>query len=138
MNRYNQLEEVATMGFAPDSSFPLTYAEKGLLQAKLHGPGHPCLSIEAGTAYNVVPAKASYSGHLLAGVIAELDQLGFDYEIKDDQVTVLGISRHAKDAAEGSMPSFVWQRLWNISKIIQPWTLSSMQLVKMPQDLSFW
>ncbi len=28
MNRYNQLEEVATMGFAPDSSFPLTYAEK--------------------------------------------------------------------------------------------------------------
>ncbi|MFX3803938.1 hypothetical protein ACJBSH_10970, partial [Streptococcus suis] len=28
-------------------------------------------------------------------------QLGFDYEIKDDQVTVLGISRHAKDAAEG-------------------------------------
>lgn len=101
MNRYNQLEEVATMGFAPDSSFPLTYAEKGLLQAKLHGPGHPCLSIEAGTAYNVVPAKASYSGHLLAGVIAELDQLGFDYETKDDQVTVLGISRHAKDAAEG-------------------------------------
>ncbi len=100
MNRYNQLEEVATMGFAPDSSFPLTYAEKGLLQAKLHGPGHPCLSIEAGTAYNVVPAKASYSGHLLAGVIAELDQLGFDYETKDDQVTVLGISRHAKDAAE--------------------------------------
>ena len=26
MNRYNQLEEVADMGFAPDSSFPLTYA----------------------------------------------------------------------------------------------------------------
>lgn len=101
MNRYNQLEEVATMGFAPDSSFPLTYAEKGLLQARLHGPGHPCLSLEAGTAYNVVPAKASYSGHLLAGVIAELEQLGFDYETKDDQVTVLGISRHAKDAAEG-------------------------------------
>ncbi len=55
----------------------------------MHGPGHPCLSIEAGTAYNVVPAKASYSGHLLAGVIAELDQLGFDYEIKDDQVKFL-------------------------------------------------
>ncbi len=64
----------------------------------MHGPGHPCLSIEAGTAYNVVPAKASYSGHLLAGVIAELDQLGFDYETKDDQVTVLGIS-----ARQGSL-----------------------------------
>ncbi len=101
MNRYNQLEEVATMGFAPDSSFPLTYAEKGLLQAKLHGPGHASLSLEAGTAYNVVPAKATYSGHLLAGVVAELEEAGFDYETNDDQVTVLGISRHSKDAAEG-------------------------------------
>ena len=39
MNRYNQIEEQADLGFAPDSSFPLTYAEKGLLQVKLHGPG---------------------------------------------------------------------------------------------------
>ena len=39
MNRYNQIEEQANLGFAPDSSFPLTYAEKGLLQVKLHGPG---------------------------------------------------------------------------------------------------
>ena len=97
MNRYNQLEEVATMGFAPDSSFPLTYAEKGLLQAKLVGPGDRILTMEAGTA----PAKASYSGHLLASVVAELDQLGFDYEMVDDRVIVLGISKHAKDAAEG-------------------------------------
>ena len=97
MNRYNQLEEVATIGFAPDSSFPLTYAEKGLLQAKLVGPGDRILTMEAGTA----PAKASYSEHLLASLVAELDQLGFDYEMVDDRVIVLGISKHAKDAAEG-------------------------------------
>ena len=97
MNRYNQLEEVATMGFAPDSFFPLTYAEKGLLQAKLVGPGDRILTMEAGTA----PAKASYSEHLLASLVAELDQLGFDYEMVDDRVIVLGISKHAKDAAEG-------------------------------------
>ena len=101
MNRYNQLEEVATIGFAPDSSFPLTYAEKGLLQAKLVGLGDRILTMEAGTAYNVVLAKASYSGHLLASLVAELDQLGFDYEMVDDRVIVLGISKHAKDAAEG-------------------------------------
>lgn len=101
MNRYNELEETATMGFAPDSSFPLTYAEKGLLQAKLHGAGHSSLSVHAGTAYNVVPAKASYAGHLLAGLIAELDESGFEYEISDDVVTVLGVSRHSKDATEG-------------------------------------
>ncbi len=101
MHRYNQCEETATMGFAPDSSFPLTYAEKGLLQVKLHGPGHDCLSIEAGSAFNVVPAKATYFGHLLAMLMAELDSLGFDYEASDDTVTVLGISKHSKDAAEG-------------------------------------
>ncbi|HEL2576625.1 TPA: dipeptidase [Streptococcus suis] len=101
LHRYNQLEEEATMGFAPDSSFPLTYAEKGLLQAKLHGPGQGDLHLEAGTAYNVVPAKACYSGHLLASVIAELKQLGFDYEMDDDRVVVLGLSKHAKDAAQG-------------------------------------
>ena len=100
MNRYNQLEEVATMGFAPDSSFPLTYAEKGLLQAKLIGKGDANLRLEAGQAYNVVPAKASYQGDLLADLTEELDRLGFDYELADKQLTVLGISRHAKDAAE--------------------------------------
>ncbi|MDK6646321.1 hypothetical protein QP234_10195, partial [Actinotignum timonense] len=62
MARYNELEETATLGFAPDSSFPLTYAEKGLLQIKLHGSGSQELAIEAGEAFNVVPAKASYTG----------------------------------------------------------------------------
>lgn len=58
MNRYNQIEEQADLGFAPDSSFPLTYAEKGLLQVKLHGPGWDDLPLQAGQALNVVPDKA--------------------------------------------------------------------------------
>lgn len=102
LNRYNELEEVATMGFAPDSAFPLTYAEKGLLQAKLTGPGHASLSLEVGEAYNVVPAKASYAGEHVKTVVAELDKLGFDYEESDEQVTVLGLSRHSKDAAKAT------------------------------------
>lgn len=101
MNRYNQLEEVADMGFAPDSGFPLTYAEKGLLQAKLIGIGDEELHLEAGHAYNVVPAKAAYQGPLLEDLKAELDRLGFDYESDDTSLTVLGLSRHAKDAAKG-------------------------------------
>ncbi|MBY5033952.1 dipeptidase [Streptococcus gallolyticus] len=101
LNRYNELEETATMGFAPDSSFPLTYAEKGLLQAKLVGSGVKDLVLEAGQAYNVVPAKASYSGAWLDDVVAELDSLGFDYEKTADSVTVLGLSKHSKDAAKG-------------------------------------
>ena len=101
MGRYNELEETATLGFAPDSSFPLTYAEKGLLQVKLHGPGSDQLDLEAGEAFNVVPGKASYQGELLEQVVAGLQAAAFDYEQNDQQVTVLGLPKHAKDAAEG-------------------------------------
>ncbi|WP_304948172.1 dipeptidase [Streptococcus sinensis] len=101
MGRYNELEEQAAMGFAPDSSFPLTYAEKGLLQVKLHGPGSDKLDLEAGAAFNVVPGKVSYQGELLEQVVAGLQVASFDYEQTDHQVTVLGLPKHAKDAAEG-------------------------------------
>ena len=101
MGRYNELEETATLGFAPDSSFPLTYAEKGLLQVKLHGPGSEQLELEAGEAFNVVPGKASYQGELLEPVVAGLQAASFEYEQNDQQVTVLGLPKHAKDAAEG-------------------------------------
>ncbi len=101
MNRYNQLEQPAAMGFAPDSSFPLTYAEKGLLQAKLLGPGQTDLALEAGQAYNVVPAQASYAGADRQDLAAELDQLGFPYEMDPEKLTVLGKAIHAKDAAKG-------------------------------------
>ena len=101
MGRYNELEETATLGFAPDSSFPLTYAEKGLLQVKLHGPGSEQLELEAGEAFNVVPGKASYQGELLEPVVAGLQAAAFEYEQNDQQVTVLGLPKHAKDAAEG-------------------------------------
>ncbi|MGT2911223.1 dipeptidase [Streptococcus cameli] len=101
MNRYNEKEALATMGFAPDSAFPLTYAEKGLLQAKLVGPGALDVQLEIGQAYNVVPAKASYKGDWIETVKTELNRLGFEYEETDETITVLGISRHAKDAAKG-------------------------------------
>ena len=101
MGRYNELEETATLGFAPDSSFPLTYAEKGLLQVKLHGTGSDQLELEAGAAFNVVPGKASYQGELLEPVVAGLQAAAFEYEQNDQQVTVLGLPKHAKDAAEG-------------------------------------
>lgn len=101
MARYNELEETATLGFAPDSSFPLTYAEKGLLQIKLHGSGSQELAIEAGEAFNVVPAKASYTGNLVDSLEVELKKQVFEYERTADTVTVIGVPKHSKDAAEG-------------------------------------
>ena len=101
MNRYNQIEEKADLGFAPDSSFPLTYAEKGLLQVKLHGPGWEDLSLQAGRALNVVPDKATYKGQRLEEFLPVIEQSGVNYTEESGSVTVLGLSKHSKDAAEG-------------------------------------
>ncbi|HGL2979656.1 TPA: dipeptidase [Streptococcus pneumoniae] len=101
MARYNTIEEQASMGFAPDSSFPLTYAEKGLLQVKLHGPGSDQLELEVGGAFNVVPDKANYQGPLYEQVCNDLKEAGYDYQSTEQTVTVLGVPKHAKDASQG-------------------------------------
>lgn len=101
LDQYTAKEEPATMGFAPDAEFPLTYAEKGLLQAKLVGPISDVLSLNVGGAYNVVPGKVTYEGKLTEEIALQLDGLGFDYEKGDDTITVLGKSIHSKDAPEG-------------------------------------
>lgn len=101
MARYNTIEEQANMGFAPDSSFPLTYAEKGLLQVKLHGPGSDQLELEVGGAFNVVPDKANYQGPLYEQVCNDLKEAGYDYQSTEQTVTVLGVPKHAKDASQG-------------------------------------
>lgn len=101
MNRYNQIEEQADLGFAPDSSFPLTYAEKGLLQVKLRGPGWDDLPLQAGQALNVVPDKATYAGHRIEELLPVLEQSGVQYSQTDHSVTFMGVSKHSKDAAEG-------------------------------------
>ncbi|MBS4751149.1 dipeptidase [Carnobacteriaceae bacterium zg-ZUI78] len=101
LNRYNEKEESATMGFAPDSSFPLTFAEKGLLQVKLHGKGSQDFNCHLGEAFNVVPAKALYSGIYLQSVKEKLDAYGYEYSQDDTSITVLGVSKHSKDAPKG-------------------------------------
>ncbi|HGR1392614.1 TPA: dipeptidase [Streptococcus pneumoniae] len=101
MARYNTIEEQASMGFAPDSSFPLTYAEKGLLQVKLHGPGSDQLELEVGGTFNVVPDKANYQGPLYEQVCNDLKEAGYDYQSTKQTVTVLGVPKHAKDASQG-------------------------------------
>lgn len=61
MNRYRDTEEAPTCAFTPDSTYPVTYAEKGILHLRffrdLPAGGAPVL-IDCGAAYNVVPAVA--------------------------------------------------------------------------------
>ncbi|MDR2977497.1 MAG: M20 family metallopeptidase [Streptococcaceae bacterium] len=103
--KYNENgEEAITMGFAPDAEFPLIYAEKGLLDAYLIGPGSTEFEIHAGSALNVVPDKAvlsKMSSEVAELVKEKLTKLGFDFVAEDDTITVNGKGIHSMKAPEG-------------------------------------
>ncbi|EHO49144.1 M20 family metallopeptidase [Lentilactobacillus kisonensis] len=99
---YNKKESPIDFGIAPDSEFPVTYAEKGLEQAYLVGPGMTDLSLDLANAFNAVPAKAPYNGPKLDEVRQSLDKHGFKYEDHGQNgITVVGKSVHAMNAPEG-------------------------------------
>jgi len=50
--------QLPTMAFSPDSEFPLTYAEMGLLQYTLKRPLTENIEISGGSAFNSVPSSA--------------------------------------------------------------------------------
>lgn len=101
MAHYNLKEEQPTKGFVPDSAFPVTYAEKGLLQAKLIGPGSSAFALACGDAFNVVPGNAQYQGKDAQLVSQKLAELGISQTLTDQTVTVNGKAVHSSAAGQG-------------------------------------
>lgn len=61
MERYKRTEELPFCAFSPDGLYPATYAEKGMLHVAVHrdfSEDCPPIKVEAGNAYNTVPASA--------------------------------------------------------------------------------
>ena len=94
-------EEIPSMGFTPDSSFPVTNAEKSLVQFYLRGKGSKDLSLNISGALNAVPGVANYTGKLADKLTEKLDELKFDYEKDGESVTVIGKRVHAASADKG-------------------------------------
>lgn len=101
MDHYKQHEELPSLGFVPDSRFPLTYAEKGLLQAKVIGPGAAKLKLQCGSAPNVVPERAEYKGEQLEELSRILTDKEIPYHRSEEGIIVEGKSVHASKAGEG-------------------------------------
>jgi acetylornithine deacetylase/succinyl-diaminopimelate desuccinylase-like protein len=80
INRYIEKEELPGMGFSPDARFPVTYAEKGLLQLQLEGSNESGLILTGGSAFNAVPDMIFYEGERQDDLADKLGQLGFEYE----------------------------------------------------------
>ncbi|MGL4402700.1 MAG: M20 family metallopeptidase [Fusobacteriaceae bacterium] len=100
INRYMELEEKPSMGFTPDSKFPMIYAEKGLLQFNFVGKGES-ITLKGGAAYNAVPDIFQYKTENEGTLVAQLEKNGSKFEAKGDEITVYGKSVHAAVGEEG-------------------------------------
>ena len=101
INRYKEKEELPGMGFSPDSRFPVTYAEKGLLQLRLEGVNESGLRLSSGSAFNAVPDSITYTSDRQEDLVSMLDELGFAYQRKEGGIEVKGKAAHAIVAEEG-------------------------------------
>lgn len=101
MQSYLAQEELPALGFAPDSRFPLTYAEKGLLQATLEGPNDSRVQLAGGTAFNAVADMAEYHGPDAEQVSFALARLGYTHERLSTGIRVIGKAAHAQVPEEG-------------------------------------
>lgn len=99
---YNKKEAPIDSGISPDAEFPLIYAEKGLQQSYLVGPGTDQLKLNLKNAFNAVPDSAVYDGPKQDEVKAALDKHGFEYTSDGNSITVIGKSVHAMMAPEGT------------------------------------
>ncbi|MBP9510170.1 MAG: Sapep family Mn(2+)-dependent dipeptidase [Fusobacteriaceae bacterium] len=103
INRYMEIEEKPSMGFTPDSKFPMIYAEKGLLQFTLEGKGGG-VTLKGGEAYNAVPDKIEYtsvSDEELQNIVKELEKANSKFEVSENKITVYGKSVHAASGENG-------------------------------------
>jgi predicted dipeptidase len=99
---YNKKEDPIDLGIAPDAEFPLIYAEKGLQQSHLFGPGSTELNIDLENAFNAVPGKAIYNGPKQDEVMKALKAHNFEADQTADGIEVHGHSVHAMNAPEGT------------------------------------
>ena len=96
---YSQREEAPVSGFVPDSTFPLTYAEKGLLQVKIRTAVPFALACRGGDSLNAVSAQATCPAE--EKVRAALEELALPWHEADGQLWVEGRTAHAKNPWKG-------------------------------------
>lgn len=101
INRYKENEEWPGMGFTPDSRFPLTHAEKGLLQCLLEDENNSGLCLAGGSAFNAVPDSIVYNAMGQDDLAEELDAQGFEFTRTEAGIVIHGEAAHAQTPEEG-------------------------------------
>ena len=99
IHAYCDREERPVSGFVPDSTFPLTYAEKGLLQLQIRSGKGFALPCRGGDSMNAVSAHAECPHD--QAVERALRELEFAFHMDGDTVCVEGLTAHAKNPWKG-------------------------------------
>ncbi|MDN6195712.1 MAG: Sapep family Mn(2+)-dependent dipeptidase [Atopostipes suicloacalis] len=99
MEAYTAKEEIPSMGFTPDSGFPLNYAEKGLIEYYLYSDEESTIRLEGGGPLNAVPEEARIDFD--PKVESALEELGYSYEKDGEDLLIYGKAMHAMVADEG-------------------------------------
>jgi succinyl-diaminopimelate desuccinylase len=95
IRHYVEKEEIPVMSFTPDGSFPLVYAEKGLLQVEFSTKVPAKTPFRGGDSMNAVAAFALTAQN--DAVEAKLKEHGFAYKIVNGEIETEGKSAHAKN-----------------------------------------
>jgi len=101
--------QLPTMAFSPDSEFPVTYAELGLLQYTLKRPISEDIEIEGGSAFNSVPSSAKVKldaalADAVKAAVADSEEAS-SYTVEEEGgkliVSAKGVSAHAAHLYDG-------------------------------------
>lgn len=101
IDTYMKKEGTPDFGFTPDGLFPLTYAEKGIIDLDIIGPGSSAVKVTAGDAYNVTCATAIVENVDLAKFASLAEKKQYRLEKSVDQVTIYGRPAHGSRPEEG-------------------------------------
>ncbi len=117
ITRYFEFEEMPTIGFAPDASFPLIYGEKGIWTFDLEGKasGDEIIHFRSGERYNVVPdyAEASLKNDHREAFMTFCKYYGFKGEVKNGIYIVHGKNAHAMQPQHGVNAAFILAKFLN-------------------------
>ena len=123
IENYFKTNPAPICGFTPDSSFPLIYAEKHIIQINIGGKMkfEKVKSFKGGSAVNSVPASAEVEFNLSAdevsAIVEEFKKNNPEAKVELDGTTVrlLGLSAHSKNPEKGI--SAIWAMIRLIDQV---------------------
>ena len=105
LKEYFKTEEMPTIGFAPDASFPLIYGEKGILTFVYEMPyqNDELVEFYSGEVGNVVPGEATavLSVDLKEAFLRYLDENDYKGSVDGDTYSIKGKAAHAMAPDQG-------------------------------------